>query len=584
MFTEREGDDCEDVISWLREQPWCSGTVGMIGKSWSGYSALQAATRDPDSLKAIIMVCSSDDRYTTALHYTGGALLVDSVWWSTSMLLLNSLPPDPEVAGEDWRTTWRMRLEGNEPMLPDWLDHQHRDDYWLEGSLASKLGDIKSAVYLVGGWADYLSRAIPRLLSNIDAPRRALVGPWGHHYPHDGTPGPAIGFLQDSVRWWDRWLKEVDNGIDKEPMVRVWMQDSVEPQTDYAERPGRWVAERQWPSVRIKPRRWILNAGTLDRRARAETALTYRSPQSVGLCAMEWLSAGVPGELPRDQREDDGRSLTFDTKPLTEQIEILGEAVAVLELALDRPVAHVVARICDVAPDGSSARVSFGVLNLAHRDGHERPTALRPGQRYRVEMCLPATAYSFPRGHRIRLALSTAYWPIIWPSPEDPLLTLFTGVSEIVLPVRRPDALDSSLTPFGPPERGPAVRVTRLAEATTQRSIERDPQSGQTTITLRTGNNLLPFGHYRIDAIDTEMAHTFNKTLVIADDDPLSARVDIAESIQLGRDGWRVSVDARTVATCDRTHFHVESSAHATLNGDKISSKHWQSRHQRNLL
>ena len=586
MWTEREQDDGQDIIAWLTKQPWCTGKVGMIGKSWSGFTGLQAAARHPDALKAIITVCSSEDRYTTTLHYTGGAMLTDSVWWCASMLLFNSLPPDPEIVGKDWEKTWKARLKANKPMLSDWLDHPHRDAYWMEGSVGPRLGDIKCAVYAVGGWADYLSRAVPRLLAGIKAPRRGLIGPWGHQYPQDATPGPAIGFLQDCVRWWDRWLKGVKNGIDKEPMLRAWMQDSVLPKPDYDVRPGRWVAEKSWPAPRIRPKLLKLNPGTLDGKTGPERALTHTSPQSVGLCALEWLGGGVAGELPRDQREDDGRSLVFDTAPLVERMEILGETVVTLELTVDKPVAHVIARLCDVHPDGASTRVTFGALNLCHRDGHEKPTALMPGQRTRVEIRLPSVAYAFPPGHRIRLALSTSYWPIVWPSPEPVLLTVFTGGSQLALPVRKPDPRDAALPAFGQPEQAPAVPVTKLRDSIVRRSIERDPRSGHTTVTLHgEGGGLLgPLAHYRIDPIGTEIAHTIDKRLDIDDDDPLSARAEVTQTMEMGRRGWRISVAVRTVLTSDATQFHVEADARAALNGKEVSRRSWKTSHRRQLL
>lgn len=585
MWTEAEQLDGEDVIGWIARQPWCDGRVGMIGKSWSGITGLQQAARAPAALRAVISVCSSEDRYRTTLHYTGGAMLIDSAWWCASMLLFNSMPPDPATAGRGWRKTWQARLAANKPMIADWLDHPHLDDYWREGSAGPGLARASCPVYLVGGWADYLSRAIPRMLGSMSGPRRGLIGPWGHQYPQDGTPGPAIGFLQDCLRWWDRWLRDIDNGIDREPMLRAWMQDPVPPAADQAQRPGRWVAEREWPSPRIETRRWTLNEGRIEARARPPVALVHRSPQSVGLCATEWLAAGVPGEFPRDQREDDGRSLVFDSAPLAERVEILGDAAAELRLSVDRPVAQVIVRLCDVAPDGASLRVAFGVLNLAHRDGHETPRAMTPGETTDVVVRLPAAAHAFLPGHRIRVAVSTCYWPIVWPSPEPVTLTLFAGASRLALPVRPPDPADDRLSAFGPPEQGPPVKVTKLEEKSVTREIRRDPVSGRTTVTLRAEGGVLgPHKRYRIDATGTEMAHVLTKRLDIADDDPLSARVELVQTMRMGRPGWRVAIEVATILTCDRDNFHVEARAEASLGGKPVSSRAWRSSHPRRLL
>jgi hypothetical protein len=260
--------------------------------------------------------------------------------------------------------------------------------------------------------------------------------------------------------------------------------------------------------------------------------------------------------------------------------------VVTLELTVDTPVAHVIARLCDIHPDGASTRVTFGVLNLCHRTGHDRPTAMTPGQRTRVEIRMPSVAYAFPPGHRIRIALSTSYWPIVWPSPESPLLTVFTGKSEVALPVRRPDPKDAALPAFGKPENGPPTQYTIFEGTTLKRSIEREPMSGHTTVTLsgKGGGLLGPVAHYRIDPIGTEMAHSIDKVLDIDDDDPLSARAEVRQTMEMGRKGWRISIAVSTVLTCDKTHFLVEAEATASLNGKKVSARHWKTKHPRKLL
>ena len=113
------------------------------------------------------------------------------------------------------------------------------------------------------------------------------------------------------------------------------------------------------------------------------------------------------------------RSLVFETPPLDTSIEILGAAIVTLDVASDRPIANLAVRLCDVHPSGESLRVSYGVLNLTHRDGHEKPAPLAIGERYRVRIQLNDAGSVFPAGHRVRLALSTAYWPMIWPSSRE---------------------------------------------------------------------------------------------------------------------------------------------------------------------
>src|SRR6185312_5218083 len=187
---------------------------------------------------------------------------------------------------------------------------------------------------------------------------------------------------------------------------RAWMQESVPPRTYYAERPGRWVAEPSWPSPNIRPQRFFLSAGGLAAAAAPEAALTHRSPLSIGALAGHWCAYGFAPDMPADQRPEDGKSLLFDGAPLDAAGEILGAPVAVLELAADQAQAQICVRLNDVAPDGSSLRVSSGLLNLTHRDSQESPAPLEPGKRYRVRVQLNDIAHTFPAGHRIRVAVS----------------------------------------------------------------------------------------------------------------------------------------------------------------------------------
>ncbi|HZU89726.1 MAG TPA: CocE/NonD family hydrolase, partial [Stellaceae bacterium] len=381
-YTETEHRDAIAVIEWLAAQPWCSGAVGMFGKSWGGFNALQAAARAPAALKAIITVCAADDRYADDAHYMGGCLLNENLTWGTAFFLYNALPPDPEIVGRRWRDMWRERLDNAVPFPAHWLRHQRRDAYWKHGSICEDYSAVRCPVYAIGGWADAYSNAVPRLLSGLSVPRKGLIGPWSHAYPHTSVPGPTIGFLQEALRWWDHWLKGIDTGIMDEPMFRVWMQDSIAPQPQYETRPGRWVAEAAWPSPRIACRTLALAAGGfLVETTADETRLEIRSPPETGAAGGKWCAFGREGEIPIDQRVDDGRSLVFDSEPLTEPVEILGAPTLRLVFDSDRPVAQAIVRLNDVFPDGTSARVSYGVLNLTHRKSHEHPEPLTPSER-----------------------------------------------------------------------------------------------------------------------------------------------------------------------------------------------------------
>lgn len=583
-FQAREREDALEMIAWAAAQSWCDGGVAMLGKSWGGYAALHAAMCRPPALRAIIPVCAGEDRYDQSLHFTGGAMLNQQVWWADQMLLFNMRPPDPAIVGPEWERMWRARVEDAEPWIEEWLKHQRRDRFWQENSVCDNYGAIECAVFAVGGWADYISRSVPRLMTGLKSRRYGLVGPWGHHYPHDGIPGPAIGFLQECRRFLDSVMKGAEDYA-KEPMLRAWIGEWHKPGPDHVTHSGRWVAEAQWPSPRIRRRTLILNANGLDDGAEPEQLLRHRSPQTVGLAAPEWLSQAAPGEAPLDQREDDGKSLVFDTRPLSDRIEILGSAVLDLDLAADQPLALLAARLNDVAPDGTSLRVALGILNLTHRDGDLDPTPLEPGRRYRVRLTLPEVGHAFARGHRIRIALSTSYWPVVWPSPVPVTLTLATGSSRLTLPERPTDAADELLRRFDPPEAGPPAAVTVLEPAGTRRVLTRDLLSGTCTLSIEGVGGIAGFARrYRLDEIGTVLSHIIRQRSEITEDKPLSARHEVEESYELSRDDWQVRLETATRFSSTATEFHVIAEARAYYFGELTHERNWRIAQPRDLV
>ncbi|MGO1078667.1 CocE/NonD family hydrolase [Inquilinus sp. CA228] len=580
-YLKQEQDDALEVIAWIAAQPWCTGAVGMMGKSWGGFNALQVAARRPPALKAIITVYSTDHRYSDDIHYQGGCLLTDNLWWGAIMLAYQARPADPAIVGEDWRRQWLERLE-RLPFFPAlWLRHQRYDEYWKHGSVCEDWSAIQCPVLAVGGWADSYTNAVPRLLAGLQVPRRGIIGPWGHVYPQDGAPGPAIGFLQEALRWWDQWLKGHDTGVMQEPMLRAFVEGWNPPAGSRAETEGRWVGEAEWPSPAIAPRRWMLNApGALADSAGPEAEILVRSPLSHGKAAGEWMATGCSGELPVDQRLDDGAAQLFDTAPLDKPVEILGAPELLLDLASDSPVAQLAVRLCDVAPDGRSARVSYGVLNLTHRDGHEAPAPLEPGKRYQVRVKLNDCGHRFPAGHRIRIAVATGYWPTVWPAPYPATLTLRAGPSHLDLPVRQGGAGVA----FEPPVRGPAAPATQLSSGTIRRYSVQDHVTGETTYVTEGIGGLFGEGILRFDEIDTVASHSLKRELVIRDDDPLSTRYVLTQSYEMGREGWRILIESRSVLTADLDRWHLTTELTAKENGQVVTERSWSEDIPRDLV
>jgi putative CocE/NonD family hydrolase len=555
-YSRQEQDDALEVLAWIAAQPWCSGAVGMMGISWGGFNSLQVAARRPPELKAIITACSTDDRYDNDVHFLGGCPLGYYLLpWSSVMLSFNARPPDPAIVGDRWREMWQERLDGNVDLIATWLGHQRRDEYWRQGSICEDYDAIACPVLAVGGWADAYVDAIFRMLERLSCPRRALIGPWGHQWPELGRPGPAIGFLQEAVRWFDHWLKGDENGAMDEQMLRAWMQDAVPPRTDYDERPGRWVAEPAWPPPNPQTLDLALDAAGLTATARGDKRLAHSSPLTVGLDAGAWCAYGNPADLPADQRRDDALSLSFDSAPLDDGIELLGQPELALAFTADKPRAFVVARLCDVAPDGASTLITRGVLNLCHREDHEHAEALAPGEAYMVRIALKSVAYSVPEGHRLRLALSTSYWPWLWPSPERATVTVITGGdSSLSLPVRAPRPEDATLAPLGPPETAPPLAFEWLRRRAPRQEVAREDASG--AVEFRMSRDF--FAAKRLPS-GLEYHDEDPVTLSIVEGEPLSAKVECARTIKLERGDWRTRIEVRSVMTADADDFHVSS-------------------------
>ncbi|MEM7122896.1 MAG: CocE/NonD family hydrolase [Pseudomonadota bacterium] len=572
-YTLQEQDDAVEAIAWIAAQPWCTGNVGMTGISWGGFNSLQVAARRPPALKAIITHCSTDDRYADDVHFMGGCVLSDGFFWGSGFHIISSKQPDPAIVGDGWREAWKVRLENAEPALTSiWMQHQRRDAYWKHGSVCENYDDITCAVYAVGGWNDGYSNAVPRMLANLTCPRKGLVGPWGHKYPQDAIPAPSIGFLQDSLRWWDHWLKDQDTGIMDEPMYRVWMGEPAKPEASQAVVPGRWVTEPTWPSPNIATETLAINADGLADKAGDEAVLEHRSPQTVGVAAGVWCPYGLGGsspDLPIDQREDDARSLCFDGAPLAEPIAIMGAPVVRLKLAIDRPQGFVAVRLNDVHPDGQVQRITFGVLNLSHRKSHEFPEPMTPGAFDEVTVQLNDIGHVFRPGHRIRVAISTTYWPMVWPSPEPVTLSLAAGTSALVLPVR---GTDTDVTAFPAPQMAPLVETRVIEDGAGTRTVERNLATAEQLVRVVEDG-----GVWYLAPVDVTCADGVTWEACIQDDDPLSAQITYRWHNGRRRDGTDYDVETRSAMTIHATakDFVFAADIDAFDGGRRIFSRRW---------
>jgi uncharacterized protein len=561
-YSEAELQDACDVIAWIVKQPWCAGKVGMMGISWGGFNSLQVAAMQPPGLEAIITLCSTDDRYADDIHYKGGLLLNENMGWGATMLSYSSRAPDPAIVGEKWREMWLQRLE-NEPFLPAvWLRHQTRDDYWKRGSICEDFSSIKAATLAIGGWGDAYKNAVPRLVAGIKAPVKGIIGPWVHKYPHFAVPLPAIGFLQEALRWWDRWLKGIETGVESDPAMRLYVMDSLPPRTWYTERPGRWIALENWPSADVSER--ILHL-TGERRltisAVAPLSVAVTSPADCGAAAGEYCAIWLGPEMPSDQRFDDAMSSCFDSEPLQETLDIVGAPVLRLSLSSNRNRAQIAVRLCDVNPSGASSRITYGVLNLCHHESDENPQALVPGRAFNISLQLDHIAWRVPSGHRLRISISSAYWPLVWPSPDVVTLTLHEGA--IGLPIWQGKGDVGNL--FEAPESAESWQIETIRPTSHKRWIEHDLVAGTTSLKIEDD-----MGEVRDIAHELESGGTAREVWSINPQYPLSARGEAVWTQSHRRGEWHLQTQTSCQLWSDDENFHLTGKIVASESGKPI--------------
>jgi putative CocE/NonD family hydrolase len=568
-YTRQEQLDGVAVIGWLARQPWCSGAVGMIGISWGGFNALQIAALRPPALKAIVTVCSTDDRFADDCHFMGGAALTNNFAWAATLGAMQTRPPDPMVVGARWRGMWRTRLETMPLFAANWFTHQTYDAYWRHGSVAENYGAIACPVFAVGGWADGYSNAVPRLVAGLKTIAKGLIGPWAHRYPHEGAPGPAIGFLEETKSWWDRFLRDEPNGVENWPALRVWIDaDRATVRLD-APRRGEWVAIDNWPNA---PERltWHLGPyGLLEQAARAGDELVLRTPQDHGAAGGSWCPYGYDGDMPGDQQVDDEHSVVLETAPLREAIDLLGHPELELRFICDVPIANLVARLVDLAPDGAASRVSYGVLNLCHRGGSETPSRLLTETPTRATLRLNACGARIAAGHRIRLALATTYWPIVWPSPLAATVKLDLPACRLSLPLL-PTSATPLLTNFAPPSSaGPAPsRVIRPSDR--RAMVHGDGDIGMSIVIEKDRG--------AVEIVEHGMAIDFKgrETYAIRPDNPLTAFFEADWRYAASRPNWRVGTRFRMQVSGSMETLDIYAQLQASTGEDKVSEREWR--------
>lgn len=576
-YAKQEQLDGYDAIEWLAEQPFCTGDVNMMGISYGGFTSLQVATHRPPHLKTIIPMYFTDDRYTDDCHFRGGLLrqYYNLTHYGIFMIAYNAMPPYPEWSA-DWADVWREHLEGNDPALLTWLRDQTNSPYWRHGSVADVVDRITCPVFLIGGWRDGYPNPPLRLFEALGSPKKLLLGPWNHKPPDVATPGPRVDHLHEVVRWLDHWCKDRETGIMEEPAAAIFLQRYEAPDADRVISAGAWRAEDVYPIPGAGERTLFLSAtGTLADAAGAELSDIYRYDATVGTTAGLW-SGGLEFGQSGDQRPDEALSLVYTSAPIGEELEILGRPTVVLHVASTASVIGFAAALSEVGPDGSSHLIAKGMLNGTRRDSLTDPEPLVPGEVYELEIEIDATGWTFTPGNRIRLSLSSADWPNVWPTPEPATNTVWHGgtrASRLVLPTipaaQRP-------APAFEPSPVPMLRQSmRLTPPVWE--VTRD------ALTRRARVHLVEDLRDRINATTTIERHYELWTEVDADD-PAGAHARGLHRSTIHRLNTSTTATSAVAIQATASHLHVTIDLEVSIDGALHHHDAWVESIPRRLL
>ena len=568
-YSDIELDDGEVIIDWLSKQSFSNGNVGVFGISWGGFNAIQLAVRQPPALKAIIAVDATEDLYQDDVHFMDGIMHMDS--WEMSQDLDNTRPGAPDYVIDD--DNFRNRFD-TEPWMLTYKKQQRDGPFWDRASARDKYDQIKIPAFHIGGWYDGYRDSLPRMLANVEAPVKAMIGAWSHAWPHNPYPKPGMEWRNEAVRWFDQFLKGEDTGILDEPRFAVYVRDwhPPGPYLDYA--PGFWRWEEGWPIARIQPTRMYPQANhTLSIAEADETVHSLRYVPSSG------LEAGGPvmwwGDVAHDQRPTDAFSLVYDTEPLAADTEILGLPLAGLNVSADAPRANWMVRLSDVAPDGTVTQVAGAAFNGTHRNSAREPEDIVPGEAFDLEIEMHFTSWVFPKGHRIRFAVSNAQWPMLWPTPYPMTTTLRLGGANgsfVELPIAPPGHLESPA--FLPPKPDPKYPGYESIDAGTSSgygeisSVDRNPQTGEVTATAtNSGATKYPWG-----------METYQETIVhkTSDAHPENTSMTGTHRLEVKLEGRTLLWEGKLSFSSDRENFYYQYSRRISENGELVREKSWQ--------
>jgi predicted acyl esterase len=493
------------------------------------------------------------------------------------MVAMNALPPPPEFGGSGWAELWRTRLEHNEPYLLEWLRHPVDGPYWRGASLRPGYDRIACPVLLIGGWHDGYSNPMLRMFTKLRAPTRIIVGPWSHMRPNVSLPGPRIDYIAEMVRFFARHLRD-DPAVPEGPLLAVYMQEFTTPFRTLDQIPGYWRSETTVAPEGSAGLELFLGPGSSLAPERADAGVDeYDYRPTVGIRNGYWSAGGIAYYLAADQREDEAYSVCYTTEPFERETHVFGWPRVFLYGSSSARVATFVAKLADVAPDGTSVLITDGSLNATRRDSLVDPAPLEPDVVYPLEIPMAPTGWVLAPGHRLRLAVSSSDFPNLWPTPEPARNRVHRGEghpSRIVLPVV--PAPTRSAPTFAPP---PALEssVKTFPDPPMQRVVE-DQVTGLVTVENRRAYTVVLDGNRGVLWNESRLRATASET------DPAQASVAGSHRYRLEReDGiFEVVGDSSLRGTADT--FHLVVALEVRRNGVLFFQRTWTASEPRKLL
>ena len=569
IYADEERRDAYEMVEWIAAQPWCNTNVGMIGKSYGAVVQWQVAVQTPPHLKAIIVRSSNEDIYSDWV-YPGGCLrpyMFDT--YSPLMNAYNFAPPDPDIVGEKWSEIWHERLEKNRPWGIGYISHPLQGPYWQDRSLSPGYERVQCAVYVIGGWSDCYPTALLRAFSQLNVPKRAMIGPWGHWYGEErvAVPGPRIDTRIEYLKWFDYWLKGIDNGVMNEPPVTIFVRKYTSPAARMPlEEPGFWRSENEWPIARTDYRSMFFHPeGKLSPQPYTgpEERDEYAYNPAVGITSgIHWGGGILPWGMPVDQRLDEAASITYTTPPLEADLEVTGNPTAVLYISSTADVIYFRVKLIDVAPDGTSKLVRYGGLNATHRNSHSEPEPLQPGEVYELQVPLKAMAYVFEAGHHIRVAIASADIQNAWPTPKHAVNVVYRGQkypSRMILPVSPPQHPTLALPDLKRlPNADPAI-----LDKPTEYTITHDLANQTTTVCLGKATN------------EPAAKLTQQSSFTVSSRNPANAVLKAGAVYTITRPEMEIEVEANEVTTSDAATFRHLTAVEVRVNGKHYFDKSW---------